>query len=123
MGVSLCFRAALISVKQLPSVPVGGQVRIGAKSFTGGSVVKNPPANVGDVVFIPGLGRSPGGGHDNPLQYSCLENPHGQRSLVGYSLSGRKGSDTTEGLMTTGLDIFLENKSTALNLGSFIIFR
>ena len=31
------------------------------------------------------LGRSPGGGYDNPLQYSCLENPHGQKSLVGYS--------------------------------------
>ena len=41
-------------------------------------VVKNPPANVGDVRdsgSIPGLGRSPGGGHVNPLQYSCLENP------------------------------------------------
>ena len=48
-------------------------------------MVKNPPANAGDVALIPGLGRSPGGGHGNPLQYSCLENPHGQRSLVGYS--------------------------------------
>ena len=51
-------------------------------------VVKNLPANaedVRDVGSIPGLGRSPGGGHDNPLQYSCLENPHGQRSLAGYS--------------------------------------
>ena len=41
-------------------------------------VVKNPPANAGDVRdrgSIPGLGRSPGGGHGNPLQYSCLENP------------------------------------------------
>ena len=41
-------------------------------------VVKNLPANVGDVTdvgSIPGSGRSPGGGHDNPLQYSCLENP------------------------------------------------
>ena len=41
-------------------------------------VVKNPPANAGDVRdvgFIPGLGRSPGGDHGNPLQYSCLENP------------------------------------------------
>ena len=123
MGVSLFFRAALISVKQLPSVTVGGQVRIGTKSFTGGSVVKNPPAKVGDVSSIPESGRSPGGGHDNPLWYSCLENPHGQRSLVGYSLSGRKESDMTERLMTIGLDIFLENKSTALNLGSFIIFR
>ena len=41
-------------------------------------VVKNPPANVGDirdVGLIPGLGRSPGEGNGNPLQYSCLENP------------------------------------------------
>ena len=41
-------------------------------------VVKNLPANAGDVIdagSIPGLGRSPGGGHGNPLQYSCLENP------------------------------------------------
>ena len=41
----------------------------------GGSVVKNPPANVGDAGLIPGLVRSPGGGNGNPLQYSCLENP------------------------------------------------
>ena len=50
-------------------------------------VVKNPPANGGDVRdagSIPGLGRSPGG-HGSPLQYSCLENPHGQRSLAGYN--------------------------------------
>ena len=38
-------------------------------------VVKNPPANAGDMGWIPGSGRSPGRGHDNPLQYSCLENP------------------------------------------------
>ena len=41
-------------------------------------VVKNPPANAGDIRdtgSIPGLGRSPGRGHGNPLQYSCLENP------------------------------------------------
>ena len=38
-------------------------------------VVKNPPANAGDAGSIPGLGRSPGEGHGNPLQYSCLENP------------------------------------------------
>ena len=51
-------------------------------------VGKNPPANAGDardVGSIPGLGRSSGGGSGNPLQYSCLENPHGQRSLAGYS--------------------------------------
>ena len=45
-------------------------------------VVKNPPANAGDmrdVGLIPGLGRSPGGGHGNPVQYSCLENPKDSR--------------------------------------------
>ena len=40
--------------------------------------------------------RSPGGGHGNPLQYSCLENPYGQRSLAGYSPGGCKELDTTE---------------------------
>ena len=51
-------------------------------------VVKKLPANARDVRdggLIPGLGRSPGEGHGNPLQYSCLENPHGQRSLGGSS--------------------------------------
>ena len=55
--------------------------------FPGGAN-DNPPANAGDlrgVGSIPELGRSPGGGHGNPLQYSCLEGPHGQRCLPGYS--------------------------------------
>ena len=43
--------------------------------FPGGSVVKNPPANAGDVGWIPGLGKTPGGGYGNPLQYSCLGIP------------------------------------------------
>ena len=45
-------------------------------------VVKNPPANAGDIRdagLISGLGRSPGGGNGNPLQYSCLENPMDRR--------------------------------------------
>ena len=49
-------------------------------------VVKKPPASAGDVRdvgSVPESGRSPGGGHDNPLQYSCLEDPRGQGSLVG----------------------------------------
>ena len=44
-------------------------------------MVKNPPANTGDIRdagSVPGLGRSPGAGHGNPLQYSCLENPMGR---------------------------------------------
>ena len=62
-------------------------------------MVKSPPANAGDVRdagSIPGSGRSPGEGHGNPLQYSCLENLHGQRSLAGYIPWGLKESDTTE---------------------------
>ena len=43
--------------------------------FPGGSAVKNPPASAGEAGSIPGLGRSPGGGLGNPLQYSCLGNP------------------------------------------------
>ena len=57
--------------------------------------------NMGDLGSIPGLERSPGGGHDNPCQYTCLENSHGQRSLAGYSPSGCKESDTTEWLSTS----------------------
>ena len=47
----------------------------------------------GDLGSISGLGRFHGGGHNNPLQYSCQENPHGQRSLAGFSLWGRRESD------------------------------
>ena len=71
-------------------------------------MVKNPPAmQVRFLGSIPGSGRSSGGGHGNPLQYySCLESPHGQRSLVGYGPWGRKESDMAERLSTahsTGL--------------------
>ena len=52
--------------------------------FPGGSGGEEPTCNVGDLGSSPGLGRSPGGRHGDPLQYYCLENPHGQRSLVGY---------------------------------------
>ena len=52
---------------------------------------------------IPGSGRSHGAGNGNPLQYSCLENPHGGRSLVGYGPWGSKESDTTERLHFTSL--------------------
>ena len=63
--------------------------------FPGGSDGKESACNVGDLGSIPGLGRSPGGGHGNPLQYSHLENLHGQRSLAGYSPWGHIESDTT----------------------------
>ena len=69
------------------------------EGFPGGSAVKNPPANAGDtgdLGLIPGPGRSPGEGNGNSHQYSCLKNPHGQRSLVDYGLWGHRESDMTE---------------------------
>ena len=51
--------------------------------FPGSSDGKESACNVGDLGLILGLGRPPGGGHGNPFQYSCLENPYGQRSVVG----------------------------------------
>ena len=62
----------------------------------GGSEGKESTCNVGDLGSIPELGRSPGEGNSNALQYSCLQNPRGQTTLVGYSPWGRKESDTTE---------------------------
>jgi len=53
--------------------------------FLGDSDGKESACSARDLGLIPGLGRSPGGGHGSPVQYSCLENPHRQRSLVGYS--------------------------------------
>ena len=57
--------------------------------------------NAEDSSLILGLGRSPGEEEGNPLLYSCLENPFGQRSLEGYSSWGHEESDTTESLTHT----------------------
>ena len=62
--------------------------------FPGGSDGKEFACNVEDLGSIPGLGRSPGEGHGNSLQYSCLENPRGQRSLEGSTAHGVRKSQT-----------------------------
>ena len=64
--------------------------------FPGSSDSKKSACNVRNQGSIPRLGRYPGEGHGNPLQYFCLENPSGQRSLVGYSPWGHKESVMTE---------------------------
>ena len=77
-------------------------------------MVKNLPANAGhagDAGSIPGLGRSPGEGNGNPLQYSCLGKFHGQRNLAGYSPWGCRESDTTERL------------SSIVDLEDYVSFR
>ena len=68
------------------------------EGFPGGSDVKEPACSAGDTDSTPGSGRSPGKGNGNPLQYSCLEKSHGQRSLADYSPWGHKELDTTEWL-------------------------
>ena len=64
--------------------------------FPGSSAGKESTCSAGDPGSVPGSERSPGGGHGNPLQYSCLENPHRQRSLAGNSPWGSKEWDMTE---------------------------
>ena len=56
-------------------------VTVKKRGFSGGSAVKNPPANAGDVGSIPGSGRSPGEGNGSPLQDSCLGNPKDREAL------------------------------------------
>ena len=67
-------------------------------SFPDSSAVKESTCNAGDLDSIPGLGRSPGGVHGKSLQYSGLENPQGQRSLVDYSPWGCKELDMVESM-------------------------
>ena len=82
--------------------------------FPGCSDGKESTHNSGDPDSITGLERSPGKGNDNPLQYSCLENPHGQRSLVGYSPWGCKESDTTERLTLLHYHLWTHQKKIFL---------
>ena len=68
--------------------------------FPCGSDSKESTCNAGDLSLIPGSGSFLGEGIGYPLQYACPENPHGQRSLVGYNPWGLKESDTAEQLST-----------------------
>ena len=72
---------AFLLFKKIPIVTV-------KEGFTGGSDGTESTCIAGYLGLITGLGRFPGGGHGNLLQYSCLENPHGQRSLADYTVHG-----------------------------------
>ena len=75
----------------------------------GASHSKESAFSAGDLGLILGLGKSPGGRYGHPLQYSCLENPHGQRSLAGYGPWGRKELDMTEQLRKQHTKVKAEN--------------
>ena len=87
-----------LSGKLLFNISIERYIKI--LGFPGSSAGKESTCNAGDLSSIPGLGRSSGEGHGNSLQYSCLENPYGQRSLAGYSPWGHKESDMPEQLST-----------------------
>ena len=80
----------------------------GFLGFPGGSAGKESTCNAGELSSIPGLGRSPGGGHGNPCP------SHGQRSLVGYSPWGRKESDTPERLSTSTAHTYFTDDLTRI---------
>ena len=69
-------------------------------------MAKNPPANAGDVVLIPGLGRSPGEGSGNPLQYSCMGNPIDRGA---WWATVHKESGTTERLDSNSKNVTNKN--------------
>ena len=88
----------------------GNMIHILIYGFPGCSDGKESACNAGDLASVLGLGRSLGEGNGNPLHYSCLENPHGQRSWAGYySPWGRKESDTIKRLTHTHRNILTYN--------------
>ena len=83
--------------------------------FPGGLVGEESTCNARDLRSISGLGRSPGGWHGNPLQYSCLENPYGQGSLVGYNPWGsQNGLCQVSGLVGETLKLCLLDGNCSL---------
>ena len=91
--------------------------------FPGGfPVVKEFAWPAGDLGLIPGSGRSLGGRHGNPLQYSCLENPHGERSLVGYIPWDHKELGMTEWL-STAQTMFIFNKLLDLWIPAILFLK
>ena len=81
---------SLMPWRHTPCINLKIGVSLPYSGFSGGSEGKESACNAGDPRSIPGLGRFPGEGNGNPLQYSCLEISHGQRSLAGYSPWGHK---------------------------------
>ena len=94
-------KAFVSNAEDLGSIAGSGKpLPLSLSGFSCSSVVKESACNAGELSSIPGSGGSPGGGLGNPLQHSCLENPHGQRSMAGYNPWGHKESDKTEQLRT-----------------------
>ena len=92
-------------------------VPVSSEAFQVALVVKNPPTHAGDgrdLGSIPGLGRSPGGGHGNPLQYSCLENPM-DRGAWRATIHGVTQSWTRLKRLSMHLALFLQRLASAMH--------
>ena len=87
-----------------------------AWSFPGGSMVKNWPANAGDVGLIPGLGRSLGEGNGNPLQYSCLGNPMDRGACQATVHGVTKELDATEQLSNSNNNVYAYRFSPGVSI-------
>ena len=98
-GLPPC-RCVLYHLSCQGSPGIGYPLLYSGVSLVAQTVNKKSACNVGNLGSIPGLERSLEGGLGNPLKYSCLENPHGQRSLMGHSPWGHKELDMTERLST-----------------------
>ena len=83
--------------------------------FSGGSDRKESTCNAGDLGSIPGLGKSPGGGPNNPLRYSCLENRHGQRGLGSYSAQDGREWATADWPSNSCYKQLLNSKTVVIN--------
>ena len=86
-------------------------------------LVENLACDGGDLVSIPWLGRFPGGGYGNPLQYSCLENPYEQRSLAGCSPWDCEESDMTERLSKAHEAVFLKTWRFHMKVYFWLLFK
>ena len=83
-------------------------IYIHIKDFPGGSDGKVSVYNAGGLGSIPGLGRFPGEGNSNPLQYSCLENPMDEEPIAGYCPWGHKKSWTYTYKLVSHRDVYLK---------------
>ena len=97
LSLNLAIRSSWSEPQLVPGLVFGDCCRA-SPGLPSGSDSKVSACSAGDLGSIPGLGRSPGEGNGNPLQYSLPGKFHGLRTLVGYSPWGRKESDMTERL-------------------------
>ena len=95
-GIQILYKIGILLTRGIENVSYESNKYILNGPPPGGSDGKESACNAGDLGSVPGSGSPPGERNGYPLQYSCLKNSHGQRSLVDNSPWGRKKLDMTE---------------------------